>query len=156
MLCFAGCFLYWLGNAIVEYFRFGTLRDVIVALPGMSVTLFMAALFGVPGILMGFLKKRTLCSKANGIIRQVKSFVVFRNIREVNLSDVKLVTSTYRTTKRSNINNVRSGVPVPTVELILADKQQLEVAQLENWSSAVELGRQLAVYLGVEFREGTA
>ena len=46
MLCIAGCFLYWLGSAIVEYIRFGTLRDVLAALPGIAVTLFMIALFG--------------------------------------------------------------------------------------------------------------
>ena len=156
MLCISGCFLYWLGTAIVEYIRFGTLRDVIVALPGMAVTLFMAALLGVPGVLMGFLKKQTLCSKANGLIRLVKSFVLFRLIREVNISDVKLVVSKYRTTKRSNFNRSGSGTPVPTVEIVLADKNKMEVAQLENWAAAIELGQQLAGYLGVEFREGTA
>ena len=112
MLFFAGCFLYWLGTAVVEYFRFGTWRDVLVALPGMAVTLLMAALFGVPGVLMAFLKKRTLCNKADGLIRQVKSFGVFRRVREFRLSDVQLVASTFKTTRSSNFNRSGGGTEV--------------------------------------------
>lgn len=40
MLFFASLPLYWLGRAMVEYFRFGTLKVVLYALPGMVVTLF--------------------------------------------------------------------------------------------------------------------
>ena len=155
MLFFAGCFLYWLGTAVVEYFRFGTWRDVLVSLPGMAVTLFMAGLFGIPGTLMALLKKRTLCNKADGLIRQVKSFGVFRRVREVRLSDVQLVASTFKTTRSSNFNRSGGGTEVHTVELVLADKQRVEVAQLGNWDSALGLGRQLAGYLGVEFRDAT-
>ena len=155
MLAFSGCFLYWLGTAVVEYFRFGTWRDVLVSLPGMAVTLFMAGLFGIPGTLMALLKKRTLCNKADGLIRQVKSFGVFRRVREVRLSDVQLVVSTYKTTRSSNFNRSGGGAAVHTVEIMLADKQRLEVAQLGNWDSALGLGQKLAGYLGVEFRDST-
>lgn len=156
MLSIACFFLYWLGTAVVEYVRFGTLHDVLVALPGMAVTLFMAALFGVPGILMGFLKKQTLCNKASGLVQHVKSLVVFRLKRQISFSDVKLVAATYRTTKKSITKNSLRSAPVHTVEMILVDKHKLEVAQLGNWTSAVTLGRQLAGYLGVEFQEGPA
>ena len=155
MLFIASCFLYWLGKAVFEYFRFGTLRDVLVALPGMAVTLFMIALFGVPGILMAFLKKQTLCSKADGLIRQVKFFGVFRLVKVVKLSDVELVASTYKTTKSSKVKHAGGGIPVHTVEIVLAEKHRVEIAQLESWRAAVELGRQLAGYLGVEFRDGS-
>lgn len=152
MLFIACYFLYLLGIAVIEYFRFGTLQDILAALPGIAVTLFMVALFGVPGFLLVFMKKQTLCSKADGLIRQRKSFFLFRLVREVKLTDVKLVVSKYKHTKN------RSGVsaPVHTVEIVLADKSRMEVAQLRKWDSAVELGQQLAGYLGVEFRDETA
>ena len=156
MLFFASLFLYWLGTALVEYFRFGTWQDVLVALPGMAVTLFMAALFGVPGVLMALLKTRTLCNKADGLIRQVKSYGVFRRVRELRLSDVQLVTSAYKTSKSKNFIRRSGGTELITVELVLADKQQVEVAQFGNWGSALALGRQLAEYLGVEFRDATS
>jgi hypothetical protein len=155
MLFFASCFLYWLGTALVEYFRFGTWRDVLGALPGMAVTLIMAALFGVPGVLMALLKTRTMCNRADGLIRQVKSFGVFRRVKEIRLSDVKLVTATYKITKSRASNRSGGGAEVHTVEFVLADKQRVEVAQLGKWDTALKLGRQLAGYLGVEFRNPT-
>lgn len=101
MLFFAGCFVYWLGTAVVEYFRFGTWHDVLVALPGMAVTLVMALLFGVPGVLMALLNTRTTCDKADGLVRQVKSFGVCQRTKEVRLSDVTLVAATHKITKSS-------------------------------------------------------
>jgi len=163
MLFFAGCFLYWLGTALVEYFRFGTWRDVLVALPGMAVALLMAALFGVPGVLMAFLKKRTLFNKADGLVRQVKSFGVFRRVREFRLSDVQLVASTLKAmslkTRSGNIKRSGAGTKGYTIDLVLADKQQVEVALFGNRGSELELGQQLgqqlAGYLGVEFHDAT-
>jgi hypothetical protein len=114
-----------------------------------------AALFGVPGVLMALLKRRTLCSKADGLIRQVRSFGVFQRVREVRLSDVQLVASTYKTTRSSNFNRSGGGTEVHTVEIVLVDKQRVAVAQLGTWDSALGLGRQLAGYLGVEFQDAT-
>ena len=59
------------------------------------------------------------------------------------------------TTRSSNFNRSGGGTEVHTVELVLADKQRVEVALLGNWGSALELGQQLAGYLGVEFRDAT-
>ncbi len=157
LLFFAGCFLYWLGAAFVEYFKFGTWRDVLGALPGMAVTFIMAALFGVPGVLMALLKTSTMCNKADGFIRQVKSFGVFRRVKEIRLSDVKLVTATFKTTKSGPSNRPRGvSAEVHTVEFVLADKRRVEVAQLGKWDTALKLGQQLAAYLGVEFRDATS
>lgn len=146
MLFFGGCFIYWLGIAVVEYFQFATWREVLVALPGMAVGLFMAALFNVPGMLMAFLKRRTLCNNAEGLIRQVRSYGVFRRARELRQSDVRQVVSIWKTTRHGSAE-------VHTVELVLADKQRVEVAQLGNWDSTLELGRQLAGYLDVDFHD---
>ncbi len=82
LLLFSGYPLYWLGRAVVEYFLFGTWRDILSALPGMVVTLLMAALFGVPGLLMAFLRTKTACNKESGLIRHIKSAGVFRQVRE--------------------------------------------------------------------------
>lgn len=151
----AGCFLYWLGTAVVEYVRFGTFQDILSALPGMAVTLFMAALFGVPGMLMAFMKKKTLCNKTDGIIRQVNSYALVRRVREVKVTDVAMVASKYKTTKRSNFNRSGGGAPVHTVEIVFTDKSRMEVAQMDKWDSAVDLGKQLAGFLAVEFRDET-
>lgn len=150
MLICAGYLLFLLTRAIFEYLFFGSLRDIIVALPGMALTLFVAALFGVPGVLMGFLKTQTLCNKTDGQIRQYKYFGLFRTVRDFQLSDVKRVAARYRTTKSSTANRNGSGTQVPVVLLVFTDKKQ-EVAQPEKWEKALELGQQLAGYLGVEF-----
>lgn len=156
MLFFAGCFLYWLGSALVEYFRIGTWRDVLTALPGIAVSLFMAALFGVPGVLMALLKTRTMCNRTVGLIRQVKTFGLFRRVKEIRLSEVSRVTATYKITKsRSGSRRSGASAEVHTVDLVLADNQRVEVAQLGKWDTALKLGRQLADYLGVEFRNAT-
>lgn len=169
MLFFTGLPIYWLGRALVEYFRFGTLKDVLYAIPGMVVTLFLAALFGVPGVLMAFLKKKTLCNKDYGLIRQITYFGVFQRVKEVRLSDVKevrvsnrkevkllgndkRVASWFKTTKGSYFTRPTRSPQLFLVELVLTDEQRVKVAVLEKWD-ALELGKQLAGYLGVEFQE---
>jgi hypothetical protein len=104
---------------------------------------------------MALLKTKTMCNSADGLIRQVKSYGVFRRVKDIRLSDVKLVTATYKITKSSARNRSGGGAEVHTIEFVLADKQRMEVAQLEKWDTALKLGRQLAGYLGVEFRNAT-
>ncbi len=155
MLFFAGCFLYWLGTALVELVRLGTWKEVLISIPGILISLFMAGLFGIPGCLMAFLKKKTVVYKAEGLIRQVKSFGVVRRAREIGFSDVRLVVARFRTTRSRRLSSgwSRGGAAVHVVELELAEPQQVEIAQLGKWDSTVELGQQLAGFLGVRFHE---
>lgn len=170
LLFFACLFLYWLGRTAVEYFLFGTLQDILYALPGMAVTLFMAALFGVPGMLFVFLKKVMVCDRTLGVIQNITSVGLFQRVKEFRFSDIKEVRVSNRKEVKLLGNNKRvaswfkfkkgryftsptSGAQLFVVELVVADEQRVTAAVLEKWD-AVELGKQLAGYLGIEFRIG--
>jgi len=153
LLLAAGYFLYWLAAWVVELARSGTPGDALAGAPGVLVTLFMASLFGVPGAYMALRRRRTVCNKGDGSIRQVTSYGVCWRTREVKRSDVARVLAISRPRGRSRRGNQLKVVPIHTVEIEAAAPPRIEVAEFSKLGLALELGRELAGYVETEFRQ---
>lgn len=146
MLFFAGLFFFWLGKAFLEYFKTGTRTDWVSALPGILFTLFISLLFLIPGLIMVFYKKTTFFYKNEDKIFQITSFLFFKRKKEFKLSDVTSVLSRY---KKARINRP----PYPVVEIVFPRDEMVELVQFERFNEAEELGRSLAGFIGVEYKE---
>lgn len=139
-------FLYHLGTGIATVIRTGSWDYAVSSAVGILFLLIMAGLTGGPAVWLTFRTTRTTFHEGTGLASYAVPLLGLA--KTIHISEIRRVV----------VNNYREARPnkfPPHTVDILPNWQKVEIAsfRFSEKKSALELGRQLAGFLNVEFVE---
>lgn len=151
-----GYFAYYLVLGVYEYVlgflrgEPGVMRNFITSIPGILLIIFMILMFGVPGVLLLFGRKRVVIDRGAGTITEMTDYGFFKRKQEHPATEFQTVEVTFA---KESTN--KSKKTLFDVNLSGKRKQSVLVAVVDEdgLSQAIELSKQIATLLDYKMRE---
>ena len=151
-----GYFTYYLVLGVYEYVigflrgEPGIAQNFITSIPGILLTIFMMLMFGIPGVLLFFGRKRVVIDRAGGTITEMTDYGFFKRKQEHPVTAFQTVEVTF-----ADETTNKSKKTLFDVNLRGKRKQSVLVAVVDEdgISQALELAKQIATLLDYKMRE---
>jgi hypothetical protein len=151
-----GYFAYYLVLGVYEYVigflrgEPGIAQNFIASIPGILLTIFMMLMFGIPGVLLLFGRKRVVIDRAAGTITEMTDYGFFKRKQEHPVTEFQTVEVTFAAESTN-----KSQKTLFDVKLRGKRKESVLVAVVDEdgISQALELAKQIATLLDYKMRE---
>jgi hypothetical protein len=123
---------------------------------GLVGILFMAAVFGLPGFLIFFLRRYVALDAGTQLVEEVKDFLVTRSVRVMPFSDFREVLVRWEESNGSGGQRNEKSIWLATVRLVRTDGKDFFLSHDTNGSASLDLGKKAAAIMQLPLRDETA